>query len=310
MHSYRMQHRQNPSALGQSRFHTGADFESGQVHATRGRNEEQPPGAVAPEPLGVEAESGQPARGVSGTGLAAAAVAPGKKRKPAQSLPARMGAVWASVRVVGKEYETNPDLECKECGKAFGGGITRIEDHIIKACCCESDEAKALKAKVVQQRADKEAEKERKTAARLVQEAADCKPSVAKAPKLGDGTQRGIEASLFAGQSERVDEAVAELVYGDNLPFAVVESPRFKAVIEAAKTAPSSYKLPTRHSLGGGLLDQAVQRLRAEELPLRKACMVHGCTVVSDGWDDIEKNHLINFLVATTKGGFFMVLLS
>lgn len=30
-----------------------------------------------------------------------------------------------------------------------------------------------------------------------------------------------------------------------------------------------------------------------------------GCTVVSDGWDDIEKNHLINLLYCTAGASFF-----
>lgn len=53
------------------------------------------------------------------------------------------------------------------------------------------------------------------------------------------------------------------------------------------------------------MLDKAVKRLKYDEQPLRDACIVHGCTVVSDGWDDVVQNHLINFLVATNHGSFF-----
>ena len=38
---------------------------------------------------------------------------------------------------------------------------------------------------------------------------------------------------------------------------------------------------------------------------MREATLKHGGTVVSDGWDDVAKNHLINFLVGTAKGFFF-----
>ena len=31
------------------------------------------------------------------------------RRKPAQTLPARMGPVWRTVEVIGKEMDTNPD---------------------------------------------------------------------------------------------------------------------------------------------------------------------------------------------------------
>ena len=38
---------------------------------------------------------------------------------------------------------------------------------------------------------------------------------------------------------------------------------------------------------------------------LREAVLKDGGTVVSDGWDDVAKNHLINFLCGNSKGFFF-----
>uniref|UniRef100_A0A6T9CQT5 BED-type domain-containing protein n=1 Tax=Haptolina ericina TaxID=156174 RepID=A0A6T9CQT5_9EUKA len=126
---------------------------------------------VEPEAAGDDPRDVQ--RGVAGTGLAQADVAPGKKWKPSQTLPARMGPVWATVSVVGKEYETCPNLVCKDCEKSFSGGITRIEDHICKDCTCSTPELVALKAKITAERAAKAEAKQRKEQARAVQAAAD-----------------------------------------------------------------------------------------------------------------------------------------
>ena len=49
-----------------------------------------------------------------------------RKRKPAQTLPVRLGAVWQSVEVVDREYETNPSARCKNCNHRFAGGSARI----------------------------------------------------------------------------------------------------------------------------------------------------------------------------------------
>ena len=57
-----------------------------------------------------------------------------KKRKPAKTVPARMGAVWQSVEVVDREYETNPSVRCKNCNHRFAGGSARISDHIRAHC--------------------------------------------------------------------------------------------------------------------------------------------------------------------------------
>jgi hypothetical protein len=279
--------------------HTGAEFESGAVHAARGRNEPHP--GVEPEPAGpLDADDG--ARGgMAGTGLAGTRDAAGKVRKPAQTLPARMGPVWATVRVVGREYTTNPNLVCKGCDHTFSGGVERIEDHILSKCTCSTDALVELKARITAERAEKAARAERKRAFKEVEAAA----KEEAVPKGGAQRQRSLEASFATGKSDDMDAAIAEMVYGDNLSFAFTESPRFQKVLNIAKTVPLSYQPPSSVKIGGLLLHETTRKLRHEEEPLRKACTVHGSTVVSDGWDDVEKSHLINFLVATTKGAFF-----
>ena len=43
------------------------------------------------------------------------------KRPLAKTMPARMGAVWKTVEVVGRHYETNPSVCCLDCSLAFAG---------------------------------------------------------------------------------------------------------------------------------------------------------------------------------------------
>ena len=77
--------------------HSGADFEAGRLH---GRNGEQPTGDDRVEDAREETRNGldnvRPA---------------GKKRAPAKTMPARMGKLWATVEVVGKHYENNPEVK-------------------------------------------------------------------------------------------------------------------------------------------------------------------------------------------------------
>eukprot|EP00965_Chrysotila_dentata_P236241 6201208-Pleurochrysis_carterae.AAC.2 len=60
-----------------------------------------------------------------------------------------------------------------------------------------------------------------------------------------------------------------------------------------------------RELAAGPLLNETVDRLRAAEQPLRMAANLHKQTVLVDGWDDVERNHLVNVLVASAKGMFF-----
>lgn len=53
------------------------------------------------------------------------------------------------------------------------------------------------------------------------------------------------------------------------------------------------------------MLYETTARLRAEQAPLTEALLEKCGTVCSDGWDDIERNHLINFLYGNAKGMIF-----
>lgn len=84
-----------------------------------------------------------------------------------------MGAVWATVRITEKHYETCPKVQCKDCGKDFAGGITRIEDHIMLKCLCTTQDLQQLREKLQKQRTEKTKTLERVNASRAVQKAAE-----------------------------------------------------------------------------------------------------------------------------------------
>eukprot|EP00965_Chrysotila_dentata_P194448 6176370-Pleurochrysis_carterae.AAC.1 len=53
-------------------------------------------------------------------------------------------------------------------------------------------------------------------------------------------------AALDATTSKAVDATLATLFYTENVAFNVVELKRFKRVVTLMKSAPPSFKLPTR----------------------------------------------------------------
>jgi len=70
--------------------------------------------------------------------------------------------------------------------------------------------------------------------------------------------------------------------------------------------APLSYRLPNRHRINGDILDTVTRKLRASDEPMRDAFLKsNGCTVMCDGWDDIERSHLVNCLYCTAGSSFF-----
>jgi len=75
--------------------------------------------------------------------------------------------------------------------------------------------------------------------------------------------------------------------------------------VTALRFAPSSYKPPDRHKLHGALLDSTVQKIRRRLGPLRQAAVKNCCTLLSDGWETVNHDHLINFLFGTARCIFF-----
>eukprot|EP00965_Chrysotila_dentata_P047505 1575415-Pleurochrysis_carterae.AAC.1 len=52
-------------------------------------------------------------------------------------------------------------------------------------------------------------------------------------------------------------------------------------------------------------LDETVERRHENDKPLCRAVFANKCAIMSDGWDDIERNYLVNVLVDSSKGVFF-----
>jgi hypothetical protein len=107
-------------------------------------------------------------------------------------------------------------------------------------------------------------------------------------------------------QASLVDEAIARLVYAQNLSFSLPSSPQFKQLLEVLRHAPTTYKPPHRNRFSGDLLDTTVRQLRAADQPIRDAILKkHGCTLICDGWDDVQNYHLINLVYGTAASSFF-----
>lgn len=226
------------------------------------------------------------------------------------AVPIRTGPVWNSVQIVANVHTPNPHVICKNCGHKFAGGASKITDHILAVgstvapCKGASEEYFQLKKSCQEHKAEAGAKKAKLANAKEQQVLSEQK-MVAKGKggiELRDGS---IQSAFSRVTSSEMDEAIARLIYAENLSFRLVESPHFAKVINLARTTNCSYKLPHRRRLSGDLLDITTTQLKAESAPLRDALVKFGCTLLCDGWDDLQQNHLINCIVATSKGNFF-----
>ncbi|XP_062231077.1 uncharacterized protein LOC133928660 [Phragmites australis] len=90
------------------------------------------------------------------------------------------------------------------------------------------------------------------------------------------------------------------------IPFNAANSRQFEIAIEATAQYGSGYKPPTYHELREPLLEKVVKETDDLRKRHEDAWKQYGCTLMSDGWTDRRGHHLINFLVNSPEGTFFL----
>lgn len=258
----------------------------------------QVPAAAAGPPVG-------PRVGLTHTAQPASS---GRKSRPASTfVPVRNGEVWKQVTVV-KDHQVNPRVECNHCSKEFCGGVSRIKLHITEQCQSSTETFFAAKEKLLNLIEADKSKKRQKTIERELDAETETVVGVNSSQggsKKKAYSQQQITTSLSSGMSVVADNAMADFFYGCNIPPAVAGSPHFKKMVAAFKATPASYTTATSDRLLGDLLDSSTLRLKNDEQPMRDVFLKEGGTVISDGWDDIQSNHLVNLLVGTCRGMFF-----
>ena len=214
---------------------------------------------------------------------------------------------WSCIQITSGGETHSPVGVCIFCGKSQCWTAARIKDHLLgmngsKACPSQTEAFFKKKELVAGLRMDTAAKKARQGAI-LISNRASEKGSSSPAAAW---RQQGLEACISSTQTSTIDEAVATFIYAENLSARIVESRHFASMVRLLTCAPSSYKLPGRKRINGDLLDSATMRLRSLDEPMREAMLKgQGCTVMCDGWDDIERSHLINCLYSTAGVSFF-----
>ena len=120
-------------------------------------------------------------------------------------------------------------------------------------------------------------------------------------------SQISIQASMRTKEErEAVNLEWARFFYECGIPFNAVNSRQFEIAIEATAQYGSGYKPPTYHELREPLLQKVVKETDDLRKKHEDAWKQYGCTLMSDGWTDRRGHHLINFLVNSPEGTFFL----
>jgi hypothetical protein len=103
-----------------------------------------------------------------------------------------------------------------------------------------------------------------------------------------------------------VDMQWALWFYERGVSFNATTARQFQIAIEATVRFGSGYIAPSPYELGVPMLQKAVQMTSTLREDHERAWKHYGCTLMPDGWSDKRSRYLINFLVNSPKGAFFL----
>ena len=109
-------------------------------------------------------------------------------------------------------------------------------------------------------------------------------------------------------QEERkeVCRKIGMFMYSKGLPFNTVNDPYWTPMMDVVANFGSGFKPPSMHELRTWILKEEVNDLSIIMEDHKRAWKQYECSIMSDGWTDEKSRCLINFLVNSPAGTWFM----
>jgi hypothetical protein len=232
--------------------------------------------------------------------------------------PKSTAEAWKHVKKEGNS------LVCQLCGHNFSGSLTRAVDHLlgisngsgggVEACTKISNEQKDAvqkdynKSKVEKGKLDVKRQRiEREIAmssSNTIHSSSNMGGSSYASAKAG-GTKT-LNQFWKPIEKQEVDDVVAEFFYACAIPFNVARSPYFKNAFKKAIDFGKGYVTPGSEALRTTLLSKTKDRVTNKLDDIRQSWKHTGCTILSDGWSDLCHRPLINVLVYSPQGVYFL----
>ena len=123
--------------------------------------------------------------------------------------------------------------------------------------------------------------------------------------------KRTVTGEMKIVESKMLDTTIANFFYENALSFNVADSQSFAAVVEQCiefgqQHPGRKYKAPNRRRISGPLLDSAYEDTAASVQLLLDTAKEYGGTLASDGWSDVHRRPITNFMLVTRESAVFM----
>ncbi|XP_061988373.1 uncharacterized protein LOC133706829 [Rosa rugosa] len=118
--------------------------------------------------------------------------------------------------------------------------------------------------------------------------------------------QATLNSSFKKEERRNVCRAIGRLFYTSAIAFNVANNPYYFAALEQVSKYGPGFQPPTSHELRTWILKEEVVDVQKMMLEHKKDWSHCGCTIMSDGWTDGKSRVILNFLVNSPRGTWFL----
>jgi hypothetical protein len=122
-------------------------------------------------------------------------------------------------------------------------------------------------------------------------------PSVSPTPAEFGSMKTYLDRKLSDAEVRAVDELLARFCYAENIPFRALESRFLREALSKLSSSWTTKSRLTQWNVRNSFLSDESERIDARvQEKIKSAC---ACTLLSDGWSGLQKEHELNILIAT-----------
>ena len=227
------------------------------------------------------------------------------------------------------------EWECSLCSHVFKGSYTRVWHHLlsipglgVKACSCNLEQRMEMSKLHMSATGSTQCNNN-------IGSSIDKSPSKRSRPRdssnnegshnqsefvqgdqgdsLSSGKRRinhnvneAIQKMYNVVHRDEADDGVADFFMANGISFNATRSPYYKEMVRKILAAGTGYSPPGYNKMRTSLLDRGVTRMLVSSEDLKQAWAHSGCSIVMDGWTDIQQRPLLNVIVTSPEGPYFL----
>lgn len=230
---------------------------------------------------------------------------PANEDEPNPTLKPLLCEVETHAKATGKNPGGSKKWVCKHCKKSYTSSYTRIHYHFLGAPPGKKPQIQRCPVMLTNRT-------ELQRIKKMVEDAEEkgISPSLTSSTinnsMKASPNEKNIADSFRMMERHSVDLLVVKAFCANGIPFNVLRSPDFMAMVRAINHAPKDYKLPSYDKARTTLLDECKRDVEKDLSPLKDTWFTNGVSVVSDGWTNIKHKPLINVIASNSRGSMFL----